>query len=384
MRIVHLQHPYIEERGYQENYLPARQRQLGHDVHIVTTDIVPHKFREEAEDDYQPGKYTYKGVPTYRCKSVTYDTEAATLPIGAVRKIVELEPDVVHSHRLISFLSFCSLGANALTDAKLFFDIHVDNDNFHLDAPYKKVGFAGFRKILLPIIKRSADGFIAVNPYAKQFLRDELHCPDAHLLPLGADADKFRPSDGERSETRQELGVSEDAFVAITAGNLNESKKVRKIIESVKLIDSREFHLVVLGGGDEQYLESIRDLTRSLGVIQKVTFHEFVNHDELPRYYNAADVGVWPGKLGITVIEAISCGLPVIVSESEATRFLIENNNGTSLIDADASSIADAIQNYIDNPEWRDTHARNARQLAEEQLSWESIAEESIRIYDSV
>lgn len=381
MRIVHLQHPYIENRGYQENYLPERQKQLGHDVHIVTTDVVPHKFREEEQEDYQPGEYTYDGVPTYRCRSISYDTEAATLPIGAVRKIIELEPDVIHSHRLISFLSFCSITAKPFSEAKLFFDIHVDNDNFHLDEPYKKAGFAGFRELLLPIIKRSADGFIAVNPYARQFLRDRLQIADPHLLPLGADAHKFSPSVADRAAVRRELDIAADRFVAIVSGNLNESKNVTEIIESIDRIESENFHLVILGGGDERYLESLRDSARSLGVSSQITFHDFVDHDELPRFYNAADLGIWPGKLGITVIEAISCGLPVIVPESEATNFLVANENGTSLAETTPDSIANAVQQYIENPDLRDAHARNSRQLAESELSWEAIAEKSIEIY---
>lgn len=384
MRIVHLQHPYIPEMGYQENYLPARQKELGHDVHIITTDIVPKKFRTEIQVDYSPGSYSYKGVPTERCRSITYDTEAATIPIGAVRKINHLEPDVVHSHRLISLLSLSSICSDIISDSKLIFDIHIDNDNFHIDKLYKRIGFEGFKQIVLPIIKQVGDGFIAVNPYAQRFLEEQLDIHESHLLPLGADIEKFHPSQQERSEMRSELDISESEFVVITSGNLNESKKVKHIIRSISNLNSEPVRLVILGSGDDKYMQSLYDLVEDLELSEQVIFHDFVDHKDLSKFYNAADLGVWPGKLGITIIEAISCGLPVIVSDSEATEFLIQNGNGVALSKVSPEELANAIKLYSDNPERTKKHENNAVQFSKENLSWESIAEESIKIYNSL
>jgi len=381
MRIVHLQHPYIPGMGYQENYLPARQKELGHDVHIITTDVIPEKFRTEVHEDYPPGSYSYKNVPTERCRSITYDTEAATIPIGAVRKIKNLNPDVIHSHRLVSFLSLSSICANAITDTKLVFDIHVDNDNFHLDEAYKKIGFRGFRGIVLPIIKRSSDGFIAVNPYAQRFLKERLGIHNSHYLPLGADIEQFQPSQQERTKLRSELNIDEDEFVVITAGNLNESKKIEEIIRSIPSIENRSVRLIILGSGDEEYLHSLHELTEELEVSEQVIFHDFVEHEELSKFYNAADIGVWPGKLGITIIEAVSCGLPIIVSDTEATDFLTGNENGIPLSEISPTEIATAIQKYAEDPELQDMHSSNAYQLAQNELSWKSIAKKSIEIY---
>jgi len=67
MRIAHLQHPYIPNMGYQENYLPSKQQELGHDVHIITTNIVPKKF-EERSSNWETGSYVYDGVPTIAAK----------------------------------------------------------------------------------------------------------------------------------------------------------------------------------------------------------------------------------------------------------------------------------------------------------------------------
>jgi glycosyltransferase involved in cell wall biosynthesis len=261
------------------------------------------------------------------------------------------------------------------------YDTHIDNDNFHLDQMYKKIGFNVFKNIVLPVIKRSSDGFIAVNPYAQRFLENRFNIFDSHFLPLGANIENFRPSKQEGAELRSKLRISEDDFVVITAGNINKSKKVENIIQSISNLDVRAVRLIVLGGGDQEYLESLRNLVEDLDVSNKVIFHDFVEHEDLSKFYNAADVGVWPGKLGITIIESLSCGLPIIVAETKATEFLIVNDNGISLPDTSPSTIANAIRKYAKSTELRRIHGSNARQLAEKNLSWKSIAKKSIDIY---
>ncbi|TKX76386.1 glycosyltransferase, partial [Halorubrum sp. SD626R] len=169
-----------------------------------------------------------------------------------------------------------------------------------------------------------------------------------------------------------------------TAGNLNESKKIEDIIRSIPNIDSDLVRLVILGSGDEEYIQSLRNLTEDLNMSDQITFYDFVAHENLSKFYNAADVGVWPGKLGITIIEAVSCGLPIIVSDTEATDFLIGNDNGVCLPVISPDKIADAIQRYAENPSRLESHGSNAYQLTQRELSWKSIAEKSIEIYKCV
>lgn len=382
MKIIHLQHPFIPNRGYQENHLPSKQQQLGHEVHIVTTDVVPNKFNNQV-GRFHPGTEVHNNVPVHRCRSVTYDTEAATLPIGAISKIRSLDPDVLHSHRLVSFNTICSLPLSVRSDVKIFYDLHIDNDNFHLDERYKMFGFSAFRKAILPIIKRTASGFIGVNPYAMQFLEERLGVASADFLPLGADTDVFYPSEPERDRQRRRLGVTEDEFLLITSGNLTPNKRVESILESLYYLDSDSIKLLILGDGPEEYLSLIKNRIDELNLDEKVLLHGFVDHDELSKFYNAADVGVWPGKLGITIIEAIACGLPVIVEDDLATDFLTTEDNGLALDTVSTESLADAISTYHLDDNLCKSHKKSAIRLTETTLSWESIAEESIDIYSN-
>lgn len=381
MKIVHVQHPFIPGRGYQENYLPKMQSELGHEVYIITTDVTPNKFTEQAQS-FSPGKYVYDGVTTYRCKTITYDTEAATFPLGVRKIISRINPDVIHSHRLVSLLSISTIYASIRSDANLFFDLHIDNDNFHLDEAYKRIGFSMFKNLILPILKKKSNGFIGVNPFACQFLEDRLGVQNPDFSPLGVDTDKFYQSDEERNQTREELGVS-DQFLIITAGNLTRNKKIKEIIQAVSVLSDPPVELLILGQGPDEYMQELRSLTSEKNLEENVTFKSFVDHSSLSKYYNAADIGVWPGKLGITIIEAIGCGLPIIVEDSVATNFLVENENGFSITEPTPDKLSDYFLQYLHDPLLRDRHQKNALELTRDTLSWRAIAERSLAIYKS-
>ena len=379
MNIVHIQHPFIPERGYQENYLPRRQSELGHDVSIITTDILPKKF-EDQESQFTTGEYTYNGVRVFRNRSISYDTEAATLPLRVRSKIRELDPDIIHSHRMISFLSIPSLYSHFGSSSKLFFDLHIDNDNFHLNKFYKKWGFRTFKHLLLPILKRQSDGFLAANPFAERFLKNTLGVDKTYLLPLGVDSAEFYYSKEERSKTRSKLGIRDELLV-ITSGNITPSKKVENVIKAVSRLSGNSVQLLVLGDGPEEYMEQLRKLSHKLGMNDQVIFRGFVSHSSLSEFYNAADLGIWPGKLGVTIIEAIGCGLPIIVAESEATDFLVQNDNGFAVENISPEMIANYIERYLNEPSLAKEQKKNALGLTSNKLSWKSIAEQSIQIY---
>ncbi|WP_222422732.1 glycosyltransferase family 4 protein [Haloferax volcanii] len=382
MRIVHLQHPYIPNMGYQENHLPAKQRELGHDVHIITSDVVPDKF-DNGNYSFDTGIFEYNGVPVYRNKGYSIEGEAATAIPGAIKKIRDLDPDVIHSHRLVSFLSPISMFSSLGTDAKLFFDLHFDNGNFNLDTKFKRLMYRSFTKFVMPTIENHSDGFIAVNNFSESFLKDNLQVDDSniHFLPLGSDTDLFYPCEQEREETRERLGVAQDDILLIHSGNINRSKNTKAIIESISGFES--ITLLILGNIDDEYRAELEEVAGSLDIRSNIIFHEFVEHSQLSRFYNAADIGIWPGKLGITIIEAVACGLPVIIDRSDATKFVVSNGNGFMIDEANVTDIENCLTNYVECGSLLEDHSKNAVQLAKTELSWDVIAEKSIEIYRS-
>jgi glycosyltransferase involved in cell wall biosynthesis len=382
MDILHIQHPFVPDQGYQENYLPRKQAELGHEVTMVTTDVLPKKFRGQADQsEFRPGEYEYDGVNVRRLPSVSIH-DAATYSRGVARAIRELNPDIVHSHRLISLHTLQSLVGSRRSSTRLFFDAHIDNDNFHLDSIVKSVGFGLYNRTVIPAARQNSDAIIAVNPYCERFLRERCGIPaeEIRLLPLGADTDKFYTSASERRATRDELGYDDDEVVYMFAGNVSPTKDIENLVRAFATVDSEEKQLLILGEGPDDYMERLRTLVDGLGLTSRVTFHNFVPHSDLYRYYNAGDVGVWPGKLGITIIEGIACGLPVILPKSPATEFLIDKN-GLSYRRGDVDELSDCMSRYAHDEDIRTSAAIASERLVQERLSWDRIARRSIEIY---
>jgi glycosyltransferase involved in cell wall biosynthesis len=389
MKIVHVLHPFVPGLGYQENYLPAKQRELGHDVTVLTSDRFPAKFRDHVGADRFPlGTTVHDGVPVRRLGTRFEVSTLGDVALdGLWPALDDLDPDVVHLHNLISPRTLQTLAYAATSRAKLFVDVHIDNDNFHLDTSVKRVAFEGFKRTVLPLLVRRADGFLPVNPQSEVFLREELSIPGEQisLLSLGVDTERFAPDPAVGAAVRTELGIDPGRTLLIFAGNVEPTKDLETLVKAfARASRSRRDppFLLVLGGGEETYLASLQTLAERLGIDKNVRFHGVVRHEELPAYYNAADVGVWPGKLGIANIEAVGTGLSIIVCDSEATRYLTAYDNGLVFPRGDIAALTDEIRRYLDDESLRAVHADRAFAYAHECLSWERIAERSVDIYE--
>lgn len=384
MRIAHVQHPYVPNLGYQENHLPAEQGRLGHDVHVVTSDFLPAKFRDGTRDA-SVGTFRDDGVPIHRLP-VYVRGESIDEPMlkGLHRVLEQIDPDVIHSHGLIGFIPLQTALHAWRTGTDLFYDVHVDNDNFHLDTPVKRLGFALYRRGVLRTLVGQSNAVMAVNPLAREFVERELGVPEEklRLLPLGVDTDQFYPNEEWRHPVREELGLDEE-FLFVFAGNVEPRKDIEVLLSAFGTVCERhdDVRLLVVGGGEEEYLRSLEVTAEEEGVASRTTFLGAVPHEDLPRYYNAADAGVWPGKLGVAIIEALGTGLPIAVCESRATSFLTANDNGLTFERGNADELAERLLRYVDDPALLASHAERSAALASEELSWRGVARRSIEIY---
>ena len=90
---------------------------------------------------------------------------------------------------------------------------------------------------------------------------------------------------------------------------------------------------------------------------------------------------MWPGTNTITTVEALSVGIPVIVSKDPTTKHMISNNNGYCFERGNDNQLANLLETLIKNDKIREEMGKRSRKLAEKKLSWEVIAKKSINIY---
>lgn len=194
------------------------------------------------------------------------------------------------------------------------------------------------------------------------------------LVPHGVDAHGFAPADPEtRRRLRERYGIPPDAFVVASVGFLGAAshKRPQWVIQEAAAA-GRDVFLFLAGERDES-TDAVERLARErLGSRVLLTR---LPPGEAAQAYHLADLFVL-GSLhegfGIVVIEAMACGLPVVVHDFPSLRWIA--GEGGSVVDMAASgALAREIAFYRDHPDLRRQKGEQARAEAVSRFSWDAL-----------
>jgi glycosyltransferase involved in cell wall biosynthesis len=149
-------------------------------------------------------------------------------------------------------------------------------------------------------------------------------------------------------------------------------------------IERPELRLVMLGDGSLAGL--LRRIFTEGGVLEKVDFPGQVGWNELPDYYRAADLYLSASHsdgTSISLLEALACGKPALVSDIPGNREWIEPGvQGWWFTDGDADSLASALVYAVDQRQRFPEMGREARRLAEQRANWNKNYPELLKAFD--
>jgi len=133
-----------------------------------------------------------------------------------------------------------------------------------------------------------------------------------------------------------------------------------------------EVRLLLLGGGSQAAL--LKAIFTSGGVYERVDFGGYMSNADLPRYYRMADLYISPSHVdgsSVSLMEALACGLPCLVSDIPANReWVTDGENGWLFPDGDAKALAARILQAIDRQYELNEMGLAARMLAESRADW--------------
>ena len=201
--------------------------------------------------------------------------------------------------------------------------------------------------IYYPIEKwmaRYTDKLVCINEEDYCFAKTHLPCQAFHIHGIGANSHRFRPIPiAEQTEKKNSLGLN--GFLIISVGELNTNKNQKTAIKAFKEVLNQfpDARLLIAGKGDQQnYLEQ---LVTNEGLYDKVLFLGYTL--ELEKYLQIANVMIacsYREGLGLSVIEAMLCGKPVVASHNRGHDELIHEGENGHLVDAeDANAYARRI-----------------------------------------
>lgn len=368
--------------GYAEYYLAKKQKEQGLEVSVVASDYQSMYGNQK----WSAGWGGVDGFEVYHLRSVGFNPNAwAFNPFRLERILEDFSPDVVHCHGLFSLLSQEALLLKTRYHFVVVGDL-VTGIGTGLVSEFGQVFLTQVIKHLLKSwLSNRVDALFACNHAIEKWLRDSVRFQGSriHFVPLGADHILFKPDLNKREETRRLIGVSPEDVVAIYTGKFLPSKRIHDLLVASKPIieQHNNLKLVLIGDGPSSYTDRLKSLIKKLGIDNNVLVLKTVHRTELPNFYNAADLAVWPGTFSISIIEAMACGLPVIIARSDWTSHYLEYENGYSFQAGDTGDLCSILLRLVEDSELRKSMGARSQKLVEDKLNWDAIAKEYVKIY---
>lgn len=231
-----------------------------------------------------------------------------------------------------------------------------------------------------------ADRAIAVSSHTKKDILQYLNVSEENIsvIPNAVDP-KFRPINGsQRRQFRKKQGIEEDTLCLLNVGSNNSRKNISTILAVVKELCRRRIPV--------RFWKVGADFTDSqLQLIQEYDICEHVNYlgrpidETLPVVYSAADILIAPSLyegFGLTVLEALACGTPVIASN--VTSLPEVTGDAAILIPPqDVQAIANAVVQLRQDPESRQILIDRGLKRVKH-FTWELTAECVASVYEDL
>ncbi len=218
---------------------------------------------------------------------------------------------------------------------------------------------------------------LAASKSNKKLLKS-LGAENIKILPNGVDIDKFN-----FSKDRNEKKI-------VFIGRLEKRKGIHILIDSLKKIET-QVKLVIIGPSyNDKYSKEIMS---KIDEENKEGKHEIsylgpLSHENIIKILKESMLLVCPSiseDFGMVIIEAMSCGTPVIASDIGGIKDIITNHeNGIVIPPENDSELARSIEYLINNHELRSKLSINGRKTVEDKYSWESIVKRLSRIYETL
>lgn len=244
-------------------------------------------------------------------------------------------------------------------------------------------------------VARMADHIIAECPQDQDDLCKYYHAPPSRIsmIPCGFDPLEFYPVDQQLA--RMLTGIAPEAMVILQLGRMVPRKGVDNVIQALGLLKDthRQLQLVVVGGasanpGEDPEVQRLQQLAAGLGVELQVIFAGQQPREKLKYYYSAADAFIttpWYEPFGITPLEAMACGTPVIGANVGGIKFSVaDGETGYLVRPKDPQALAARIADLLGDKVIQREMGANAIRRVHALFTWAGVARKMSAVYEKV
>lgn len=252
------------------------------------------------------------------------------------------------------------------------------------DIPGFQQRFVFAYKILAPAIHRiwaGADALVANSSGLRDMALAFDDSKQFDVICNGVDSEYFTPNENKGSNSKQS---DEKTLTILFVSRLIERKGLQYFIPTLSDLmntTGRKLQLIVVGDGP--YREVLEAMVDEYHLRDQILFVGQKNRDEILLYYQNADLFILPSKkegMPNVVLEAMACGLPIVMTKCEGSSELIDGNGIVSSIE----NFSDNVKKLIGDDEKRKQMGKESRRRACELFSWNHTADDYLRLMDDI
>ncbi len=369
-------HIYIVE-------LAKHLAELGYEIDIFT--------RKDAEDlpdvvDWQKGiriVHTVAGPARYIPKEdlLQYIPDFTKNMLAFIRK-EKIRYALVHAHFWMSGLVACQL--KTIMNLPFVITFHALG---YMQRLFQKEAnkFSPCRIEAEKFIIKQAAGIIAECPQDKNDLINYYQAKEnkIHIIPCGFSKHEFQPI--EQSEARKMLGLNDNERILLQLGRIAPCKGIDNVILAMaRLKKYSNIRLLIVGGDSSPASPSSAEMLRLKGIAINENVSEIVNftghknREMLKYYYSAADIFIttpWYEPFGITPLEAMACGTPVIGADVGGIKYSVVNGYTGFLVPPDQpEALAQKIEILLDNQQLLLSMGVHAIEHVNSEFTWSHVS----------
>lgn len=251
------------------------------------------------------------------------------------------------------------------------------------DIPGFQDRFAFLYKLIGPFLKGiwdHADALIANSEGLRKLALDFYDKNSVDVIYNGVDTNKFYPSVKNKSSR----DTNEESIKLLFVSRLIERKGLQFVIPRLKDIEKKSHKKVsLLIVGDGPYREELQKIAEIHECKDMICFVGQKDKTELLSYYQQADIFILPSKkegMPNVVLEAMACGLPIVMTPCEGSEELVSDNGMISPID----TFADMITKLCINAELRRDMGQNSLASVEKNFQWKSVGRKYMNVFEMI
>ncbi len=229
-------------------------------------------------------------------------------------------------------------------------------------------------------------GYIAISDQIQtNLLRSGVNPEKIYKIPNGVNTDVFKPANNDHKvRLRKKLNIK-DKFTVLFVGGISAGKQPLMLVEAIKDVISQigeKVQLLLVGPDrDNKTLDTIKLYITENGLETSVFHIKYTDKPEI--YYQIADLYCLPSKsegMSNALLEALSSGLPSIVTPVSGSLDLIDKNN-CGLIIKNEKDLIDAIHFYFDNQSIAKQHGENGRKMILKNFDSREVLDKHLEIF---